>query len=287
MDKSSSITGIILGNGFDLAYNFHTGYNHFVESDQFNSLLKEENALAQHIKNVKTLQKWVDVECEIGNYSYEMEQTLNRNEFIEQTKVFRSEFIALRNALSLYISDQTSSKSNRKMDELVLKWFEPAIIEKTHKMFITTFNYHQCDNINTIRYKDCIYNKNPLQLHGQVDFYSETPCDIVLGVDEKNRRASEHNFIVKSFDNNTNATPYFRTIPLCHKYIIFGCSIGETDLRYFKPLFSQKGKFFEIYGFGESGLIEIKSRIAAICDFDVFITENEVRFEDSSEYSQN
>lgn len=286
MNNSSSLTGIILGNGFDIAYNYNTGYTNFIQSELFSSLLENGNSLAKYINEVKEIQKWVDVEIEIGKYSYNMKQTLSPLEFREQTPIFKSEFIALRNALSLYISSQTSSKSNKKMDELVWTWFEPAISDNTHKVFITTLNYHQSDNVNTInRYKDYIFEKYPLQIHGQADFYSETPCDIVLGVDEKNLRAPEHNFIVKSFDKSTNATPYFRTIPKCGKYIIFGCSIGETDLRYFKPLFSQRGKIYEIYGFGEDGLIEVKSRISDICDFDKFITVNNVNFKDSAIYS--
>lgn len=286
MDNISFITGIILGNGFDVAYNFKTRYNNFIESEIFKLLLSQGNHLAKHIMTVKEIQKWVDVEVEIGNYSYNMAQTLNEIEFRSQTEIFKSEFIALRNAISLYISSQTSSISNKKMDKLVEEWFTPAILDKSKKIFITTFNYHQSDIVNTFNYyKACIYGTYPLQIHGQADFYSETPCDIVLGVDENSPRAPEHNFIVKSFDKNTNVIPFFRTIPLCDKYIIFGCSIGETDIRYFKPVFSQNNKMYEIYGFGENGLIEIKSRIAAICDFDTFITKNDVIFKDSKAYS--
>ena len=286
MQISAPLTGIILGNGFDIAYNYKTSYSHFVDSEQFIELLKKGNSLAKYIKEVKNLQNWVDVEIEIGNFSYNMQQSLTQLEFINQTKIFKAEFFALRDALSLYISNQTSSLSNKKMDKLVEKWFDPAFLDRDRKIFITSFNYHQSDVVNIYnRFYDHMYERNLLQIHGQADFYSETPCNIVLGVDENNRRSPEHNFIVKAYDKNTKATPYLRTILLCDNYIIFGCSMGETDLRYFKPLLSQKGKKFDIYGFGDDGLIEIKSRISSICNLDSFITYNEVNFLNSEEYS--
>lgn len=62
--------------------------------------------------------------------------------------------------------------------------------------------------------------------------------------------------------------------------------MGRTDTRYFKPIFDKaKNIDFLIYGYGRKGLTDIQYNISQLCDFDSFITENEVQFEDSSKYS--
>jgi hypothetical protein len=291
MNTDSNIIGIILGNGFDIAYGFKTKYNDFINSEHFKNLLSQGNNLAKFIYDVNSIQNWVDVEVEIGNYSYKMSQEeLSHAEFIEQTKVFKKEYEDLRDALSLYISSLTSGYGNhKKMDNLVDEWFIPAFAKPEHKFYVATFNYHRNDNIAVLnKYKDHLFGTYLNFIHGITDFYSKTPCDIVLGVDEicKRARVPEHSFIVKSYNPHTDCSRFFDTIRLCKKYIIFGCSIGETDHRYFKEIFTQKNKEFLIYGFGNDEICKIKSRIAFICgDYTAFIKNNDVVFEDSTKYS--
>ena len=63
--------------------------------------------------------------------------------------------------------------------------------------------------------------------------------------------------------------------------------MGDTDRRYFEPLLSQaKGKTFDIYCYGNKDEMEIKANIAAICQFDGFISNNQVRFIDSTPFSK-
>ena len=75
-DNNPNIVALILGNGFDIANNFKTGYCDFIESDYFKLLLDKNNSLATHIYSVKQLYNWVDVEIEIGNYSSTLEKVL-------------------------------------------------------------------------------------------------------------------------------------------------------------------------------------------------------------------
>lgn len=290
MDTDLNIIGIILGNGFDIAYGYKSGYRDFLASDFFKKLLLQGNNLAKYISDVKEIQKWVDVELEIGNYSYEMSHKLNHAEFIEQTKVFKKEYEDLRDALSLYISSLTYVYGNyQKMNNLVEEWFKPAFISTNNQFYVATFNYHRNDNIAILNnYKQHLYGTYLNFIHGITELYSEKPCDIVLGVDEICKRAPEHHFIVKAFNHHTDCTRFFDTIRLCKKYIIFGCSIGETDHRYFKEIFTQKNKEFLIYGFGNDEICKIKSRIASICgDYTAFMNNNNVVFEDSTQYSRN
>ena len=48
-DNNPNIVALILGNGFDIANNFKTGYCDFIESDYFKLLLDKNNSLATHI----------------------------------------------------------------------------------------------------------------------------------------------------------------------------------------------------------------------------------------------
>ncbi len=289
-DTESNIIGIILGNGFNIAYGYKSGYGDFIASDFFMKLLSQGNNLAKRIADVRDIQNWVDVELEIGNYSYHMSQTLSTIEFVKQTTIFKKEFEDLRDALSLYISSLTYGNRNcKKMDNLVREWFMPAYTVPEHKFYVATFNYHRNDNVAILNnYKDHLFGTYLNFIHGITDLYAENPCDIVLGVDENCKHAAEHSFIVKAYNPHTDCTRFFDSIRLCKKYIIFGCSIGETDHRYFKEIFTQKNKEFLIYGFGIDEICKIKSRIASICgDYTTFIINNNVAFEDSTKYSSN
>lgn len=284
----TEIIGIILGNGFDLAYGYKSSYSDFIASGLFSEQISQGNSLAKYILNVNSIQKWVDVEVEIGNYSYNMKQSLRPAEFVEQTNVFRKEYEALRDALSLYISSLTWRKGNfKKMDDLVMEWMQPAYLNPQLKYYVATFNYHRNDNIEILnKYKDHLYGSYLNFIHGITDLYSEVPCNIVLGVDKTCQYAPEHTFIVKENNPHTKDKPFFDSIGLCKKYIIFGCSIGETDHRYYNEIFTQKNKEYIIYGFGSDEICKIKERIGCICgDYSTFIKMNNVVFEDSSKYS--
>ena len=118
-------------------------------------------------------------------------------------------------------------------------------------------------------------------------YNANTTPNIVLGVDEKTVHCKEHHFIVKAYNKYNKADVYFKHIYNANHITIFGCSMGDTDRRYFEPLFSQaKGKTFDIYCYGSKDEMEIKANIAAICQFDGFISNNQVRFIDSTPFSK-
>lgn len=284
----SKIVAIILGNGFDIANNFKTRYGDFVKSQTFNELLSSNNSLAKHISGVYNLFNWVDVELELGNYSFELERKTLPEKLYEVNTVFEQEYRALKSALYRYINSMTSSITNPKMKKLMDEWKNLTIPEYKTKLFIVTFNYLQWDTTTFLNesIKENLIGKEPLHIHGITNYFTEDADNIVLGVENTGVRGKSHNFIVKAFDSNTQAPQYFRNILKATKYIIFGCSIGGTDIRYFKPIFqNSKGKEFIIYGYGYKGLTDVQSNIAEICDFDTFITENEVKFIDSSEFT--
>lgn len=283
-----SITAILLGNGFDIANNFKTSYCDFVESDYFKSLLVNDNALAKHIYSVKQLYNWVDVEIELGKYSFTLEETTAPENQRKIANILFAEYTALKKALYQYINSMRSSLVNPKMEALVDKWLNYTLPDNNTKLFIVNFNYNLWDHIRFFNHaiRENLITGQPLHIHGITDYLVPDSENIVLGVDDKSVRGASHNFIVKAFDNLTRDKEYFNNIHSATKYIIFGCSIGGTDIRYFKPIFdNSKNKEFEIYGYGAIGLADVQSNIAKICNFDEFKANNNVSFLDSSIYS--
>lgn len=286
--EKSKIIALLLGNGFDIANNFKTSYSDFVESEQFKLLLDNNNALAKHIYGVKRLYNWVDVETELGNYSFSLEQSTPPAAQRTVAQIFLDEYTALKRSLYQYINSMTSSVTNPKMEALIDNWLNITIPYNNSKLFIINFNYNLWDHIRFYNkaIRENLLLSEPLHIHGKTDYLVPEGEDIVLGVDDKSVRGASHNFIVKAFDNLTRDKEYFNNIHNASKYIIFGCSIGGTDIRYFKPIFEKsESKDFEIYGYGKIGLADVQSNIAKMCDFDAFKSSNNVRFLDSSVYS--
>ena len=287
-DNNPNIVALILGNGFDIANNFKTGYCDFIESDYFKLLLDKNNSLATHIYSVKKLYNWVDVEIEIGNYSSTLEKSTPPTKQREASNKFLKEYTDLKRALYQYINSMTSSLKNPKMEALINEWLNYTLPDYNTKLFIVNFNYNSWDHIRFFNYaiRENLVGNQPLHIHGKTDYLTPDSDNIVLGVDNQNVRGSHHNFIVKAFDSATRDRDYFNNIHNASKYIIFGCSIGVTDVRYFKPIFEKShNKDFEIYGYGKIGIADIQDNISKICDFDSFKTINNVSFLDSSVFS--
>jgi hypothetical protein len=283
-----TITALILGNGFDIANNFPTRYSDFIKSSYFQELLNSNNQLASHIKSVYNLYNWVDVEVELGNYSFDLERKTPPSKQQEVTEQFREEYMALTKALYSYINSIRSGRiTNPKMADLIEDWKESAVPQYyNNKLFVVNFNYLLHDKILFQHSMNPTWfvNENPLHIHGITDYQNDQDAKIVLGVEDDGHRGKSHNFIVKAFNGNAQAEVFFRNVDKVDKFIIFGCSIGETDKRYFKQIFDKKGKFYEIYGYGQNGLCNLKSNISKICNYDNFLRDNEVKFIDSKQF---
>lgn len=276
-------TLIIIGNGFDIANNFPTQYIDFIASSFFTSLLKS-NMLSQYIYQKKEMQNWVDVEMELANYSNLLWKQYNGMIPVETTTRFEQEFLELRESLFHYIVNvQCSSKSNPAMEALVEEWLDELVCENKCA-YILDFNYNIVDYrffSRNISIQRSFYNGNPNQVHGIASPDRENR--IVLGVDKTNIKCKEHSFLIKEYNQHTHDMGYFESVETATKVIIFGCSLGRTDYRYFKPLFtSKKDKIFKIYCYGEQEYKKIKLSISEYTDsLSLFLSRNKVSFYDS------
>lgn len=279
---------ILLGNGFDVANGYPTRYQDFIEDSRFKYLLSNDNQLAKHIHRTYEEAKWVDIEIEIGKYSANLEKEFTGASFEKETNRFKVEYNDLSDALYWYINSLIGGKHNPKMAELMNNWKNSLCGNIPERAFFVSFNYLRWD-LNEIyknMFKENFVNEFPLFIHGITTYNLNDTPKIVLGVDENSEHSKKHNFIVKSYNKYSQSEIYFKHIFDASHIIIFGCSIGETDQRYFKKLFSRAvGKTFEIYYYGEKEEANIRANIAALCDFDDLMTNNTVIFKDSSDYS--
>jgi hypothetical protein len=67
-------------------------------------------------------------------------------------------------------------------------------------------------------------------------------------------------------------------------YVVYGCSVGDSDATYFRAIFNagQTGKTFLIYGYGQDAIESIKANIQRICGTSVSAlgTNNQVHMLD-------
>lgn len=117
-------------------------------------------------------------------------------------------------------------------------------------------------------------------------YIEDNPTSIVLGIDDLMKVEPSHGFIYKSLNSNTYINGVCDEIASAEKYIIFGCSLGCTDEWYFREIFSQKGKSFEVYYYGDRGKIEILERIKILSDGALNLRNENLKLYDSSNLAE-
>lgn len=263
-------TLLLIGNGYDLSWGMKTSYSDFVQSEQFKKILPK-NKLAGYIYNrfSESNCKWVDVEIELATYSrYLSEKKIDDSELEEN-------FNELSDVLKEYLQDHTGGKENPKMEKCIREWCKG--VESSKDIEVISFNY--TDRVTTDFFNQ--YKIRVNYIHGRII------DDIILGVDENSNLASQHRFLYKSYNSNIRIKGVIDKISNANHYIIFGCSIGETDESYFKNIFKNASKkSFQIYYYGKSEEVKIKNRIEIVTgDMTAFISNNNVVFIDSKELS--
>lgn len=258
-------TLILIGNGYDVANSYKTKYSEFLESSQFKDLIVSNHLCKfindRWIKNKRANINWVDLEMELYYYSHELTKKYGETspEAHNQATEFEKDYNSLRAALKDYINGASSGKVNSELDSLSYSWIEES--KNTH---VVSFNYTQSPRslfCNTDITK--IPQADFIQVHGYVDYNEANKEDtIVLGIDESMKVSDLHSFIYKSLSPNIKNDRFEELVNKANRYIIYGCSIGKTDEWYFKKIFQQKNKIFEVYYFRD--VTSINTRIMAL-----------------------
>src|SRR5574344_208506 len=222
---------LILGNGFDLELDLKTSYNDFLKSFDFEDILKD-NLLAQHLRTEQKIHNWIDLENELKVYVNEQEKLAKSKgqgtlSYIDKLK---DDYTQIKYALRKYISGVFYT---RNYDESTSAKVLNAVLDNGYFRIIS-FNYTDLDDISSRNLHKSIGNIQCEYIHGQITKH------IILGVeDDPNPKIPrEASFLKKSIDPNFGNNTIRKQLEESDIIIIFGHSLGATDMLYFKDFFN-------------------------------------------------
>lgn len=287
---------VILGNGFDVALGIPTRYKQFYDrSEDLRKYAQKGNSLCQHILSHYKSDScmWSDLEEGLYKYSLDITQKHGENN-AEQTRIFEIEFNELRSALFEYLESvagtQVSMNEQAPVMGLNIEWskLNPQYFTFNYSIntAVTASRNNQYDIFN---FDDSINEKRFIYQHGSI-FDTQTgknhdPSEIVVGIDSQTQKVEKaHSFLYKEKQHLHNLEKTFDYYKKAQFYIIYGCSMGDSDAVYFRAIFNaeQRGKVFLIYGYGDAAINSIKSNIQRICriTIDQLSNNNQVEFLD-------
>lgn len=226
---------IIIGNGFDIDMGLPSRYSDFIESQEWQQLVKgvetslleesyRNHSLIWQLRRASIESQWFDIEEEIHKFIIDHPKNSN-----EQIKKVKDEFKSLRKALKSYI--QRISKEFT-ADENKLGYLLLSLLQES-PMTIIEINFNYTDPhsflIHPTYYKTCTITS----VHGSL-----REGEIVLGCDlqegeEVNRQLS---FMYK-YNMLKTTNHVARNLLGAKEIIFFGHSVNEMDFRYFKAFF--------------------------------------------------
>lgn len=221
MENSSSITGIILGNGFDLDLGWKTSYNDFFQAKKQD--FYKLNGMP-FIKNMIESECWYDLEGYIRKITINEVTTENK---VEELGYF---WRLLTTKIEEYFRDDSIYANN--LNSCAFEFLN-SIKDNSD---IISFNYTNPFHICKLKPKGIKY------IHNSIESAYSNEGEIKLGIDKgvlKENvflKATDISYIIKSRENPIGDN----LISKWEKYdniIIFGHSLGITDSDYFKPLF--------------------------------------------------
>lgn len=261
---------LFIGNGFDRALGYATGYDNFYQnSSQLKKYASTGNKLCNHIlKNFNGV-LWSDLEN--GLYQYSLNLT---KQFGEGNKTiadkFQKEFQELRNALFHYLTQESGNPvpAANSVSGLLQEW-------KRVDLQCLSFNYTSLIltylNGNSQRYclnqNDSINTDYMIYCHGSLydtQKGNNTSDDIILGIDDSQKVEQLHDFLYKSHQKVIyNNYDLVQNIKAKDIFIIYGCSMGDSDKFYFEQIFNAnfENKQYLIYGFGGQSISSLQSII--------------------------
>lgn len=284
---------LFIGNGFDLSLGYQTGYSDFYkESKLLRQYADKGNELCKHIIANVTGDLWKDLECGLYKYSLTITKLFGA-ENTEVAAAFQKEFNELRSALFHYLINELnkSMEAGSLVTCLMREW-------NRLDFQCITFNYTTsiAVNINVGYGRKCFNSDDSINTevliyrHGTLydpkNACNNNPEDIVVGIDDSQVVEPLHSFLYKTQQHVQYPTyKLVQSIESKDIYIIYGCSMGDSDKFYFKTLFNPKAinKCYIIYGYEQNAILNIKSTIRQfVGDLNEFESKNKVYYIDCS-----
>lgn len=255
---------MIIGNGFDLNLGLKTSYKNFIESDDFKLLVKEDNSIAKYLIGKSKLNKWVDIEQELTNYSIQTTKDIH----------VKKDFDALKTSLMNYLKESQYGRIDVYSEAYKMIKDE---IETTD--IIYNFNY--TNSILRIADDLCIQDieQKHSYVHGSVD-----NLDIIFGVEDNAKVQYDHIFLKKSYNKNFGKSDIGKALKQKNDLILFGHSLGITDSSYFAfYIYSLSRSSSDVaklkfYYYGDVGYDEMMQAI------DLYTKNNLTDFKNNNEF---
>lgn len=280
---------VVLGNGYDIAWNYPTKYNDFFQnSNDLKKCANNGNQLCKYIiNNYKTDLFWSDLEEGLYRYSRMLTTNFGEGKTVQAT-LLQKEFEELRKTLFTYIASVFGGPKEVSLQAPVMglsvEWREVSPQYLTFNYSTTTLISAMGNDRSFLGKKDKINEDKFIYQHGSIydtsSCKNNRPCQIVLGIDEETQKVEDlHSFLYKTHQNVYDLNKYKSIIDEKQLYIIYGCSIGDSDALYFKKIFNQKDKKYLIYYYDENALADIKGKINKITScYTDFEANNQVTF---------
>lgn len=296
---------LIIGNGFDINLGLNTKYSDFINSEQFQNLVKSNNHLAAYLQKIHSGKNWVDIEHELKDYETVINNQSKANLMFSKPTLMpedrpikcKADFVELKNALIEHLKSEVKSSQ-----VLTKEIFQAAKILRCG--YLKNFNavrfnmlepyFNEILTFNYTNFFDQFFSSEEQtklkihHIHGSIDNQ-----DIVFGV-EDGKTSDDYSFLNKSDHAAFGKTKdVSATLIRASEAHFFGCSLGDTDNAHFKRAFkiistselkhSRIKIYFYVYG--KTGYRDIYNRIMALTENHVseFKLINEVVFYDLKE----
>lgn len=257
----------IIGNGFDLNLGLKTSYQDFIKSEHFKNHLGKGKQLFEHLQSKYELQKWVDIEHELGIFS---------NTRSECREFVLAEYKELCASLLAYMA-------SLKLDNIDEQSAAFALIKDNFKDNIEFFNFNYTNSIQYILKNRNMpsekINKMVYHIHGSL-----SQKNIVFGVDDSTEIYPKHSFLRKSFSYNYGEKNINDILSNANKLTFFGHSLGSTDHMYFQKFFTKyaendsHGKKLNFYYYGETGKNELHEQLHTLTNGKVGALKHNTEF---------
>nr|DAT41406.1 MAG TPA: abortive infection protein [Caudoviricetes sp.] len=203
MENNANSTLLILGNGFDLNLGLKTSYIDFMQSEYFDSLLKNgSNKFAIYLKSkARADARWVDIEEELKSYTKHVlsvytEPNTHASEKIKFLKEdYRSLCIQLKSYLEQAQNEEINSNSLAKslVERIYYKCLDSSV-----DIQIINFNYTNSVHRILDWHHDINYEKCVKHVHGSLR------DEIVFGIEDSYPLDSRCVFLYKSYNKYAN-----------------------------------------------------------------------------------
>ncbi|WP_195290839.1 AbiH family protein [Alistipes finegoldii] len=265
---------VIIGNGFDLNLGLKTSYQDFIKSSYFEHLIGKNNALCIYLQSKLHLKRWIDIEKELSQYSYESEK-------IDRLK-FRAEYIELCDVLCDYLNSLDISK----IDKSSYAYTRLKSTLSSEDMLIIDFNYTKSVE-SIVKELDTPCKCDIIKIHGKAAEHN-----IIFGVEDDARINPEDVFLLKAAHKDYTTIDIGTHLKNSEGLVVIGHSLGQSDYHYFQNFFREQSsiivnsKHILITYFQEQSRLEIMQSLVNLTNHSLsrLRTKNQFKMVDVSEH---